>query len=113
MMENKIGYAYISLEEYRNLIEANKELEYAKEELGHEINCLINEYESVENVICENVYNDNIYSIKNYDGIDEYYHNELVKDFQKHGYISLNKINALIGLLVKRYKEEGKMKDEK
>lgn len=112
-MENKIGYAYISLEEYRNLIEANKELEYANEELGREINCLINEYESVENVICENVYNDNIYFIKNYDGIGEYYHNELVKTFQRHGYISLDKINALIDLFIKRYKKEGKTKDEK
>lgn len=113
MMENKIGYAYISLEDYKELIEENKNLENENERLENEINDLTRIYASVENTICEKIYDNEKYYLENFDGIGEYYYNELVKAFQKHGYISLDKINALIGLLVKRYKEEGKTKDEK
>ena len=39
-MENKIGYAYISLEDYRELIEENERLKYANEILECKTNDL-------------------------------------------------------------------------
>ena len=113
MMENKIGYAYISLEDYKELIEENKNLENENEKLENEINDLTRIYASVENTICEKIYNNEKYYLENFDGIGGYHYNELVEIFQRHGYSSLDKIDELIGMLVARYKKEGKTKDEK
>ena len=50
--------------------------------------------------------------IEKYDGIGEYYHNQLVSAFQNRGYVSLDKINELISSLIKRYKEEREEKGD-
>lgn len=111
-MENKIGYAYISLEDYRELIEENERLKYENEILECNINDLKKEYENVEKTICDKIYNSENYRIENYNGIGKYYHNELVSAFQNHGYVSLDKINELIQSLVKRHKEEREEKED-
>lgn len=111
-MENKIGYAYISLEEYKKLIEDLKTLEFCYDELKEKNAKTIREYESVEKAILKKVYDDNDYYIKNYDGVGEYYHKQLVIAFQKYGYISTDRINILIKILVEKYKnEEGNEKE--
>ena len=111
-MENKIGYAYISLEEYKKLIEDLKTLEFCYDELKEKNAKTIREYESVEKAILKKVYDDNDYYLKNYDGVGEYYHNQLVIAFQGYGYINLNKINNLIQKLVEKYEnEEGSKKE--
>lgn len=112
-MENKIGYAYISLEDYKELIENNKSLENIIKELQHELNTIKNEYTNIENKICEKIYDNYDYLLESYDGINQYYHNKLVEEFQRYGYCSFDKINELISLLVERYKKEGETKDEK
>ena len=111
-MENKIGYAYISLEEYKELIEDEKTLEFICDEHIKEKEKTIKEYESVEKAICEFIYKAETYHIKNYDGVGSYYHNELVNCFQKYGYISLDKINNLIKSLVERYNKEQEKNNE-
>lgn len=105
-MENKIGYAYISLEDYKELIENNTMLKQIKDVLENQLTKLVEEYEFVEKTIFDEIYNNEGYTIKNYDGPGEYYHNQLVSTFQKRGYVSLDKINELILSLIKRYKEE-------
>lgn len=111
-MENKIGYAYISLEEYKELIERIKTLEYQIKDDQNVIKNIRENYESIENNIFERIYKDERYYLKNYDGVNKYYHNQLVIAFQKYGYISLDKINDLIQKLVERYKnEEGNEKE--
>lgn len=111
-MENKIGYAYISLEDYRGLIEENEQLKYANEILECKTNDLKKEYENVEKTICDKIYNSENYMIEKYDGIGEYYHRELFEEFQKYGYMSSDKINELISSLVKRHKEEREEKGD-
>ena len=111
-MENKIGYAYISLEEYKKLIEDLKTLEICYDELKEKNAKTIREYESIEKTIFEKIYDNNKYYLKNYDGVGEYYHTQLVIVFQEYGYISLDKINDLIQKLVKKYEnEEGSKKE--
>lgn len=111
-MENKVGYAYISLDEYKELIGRIKTLEFCYDELREKNKRTIKEYENIEKTIFEKIYNNNSYQIENYDGIGEYYHNKLVKEFQEYGYTSLDKINELIQKLVERYKnEEGNEKE--
>lgn len=105
-MENKIGYDYISLEDYRGLIEENERLKYENEILECKTNDLKKEYENVEKTICDKIYNSENYMIEKYDGIGEYYHRKLFDEFQKYGYMSSDKINELISSLIKRYKEE-------
>lgn len=111
-MENKIGYAYISLEDYRELIEENERLKYENEILECKTNDLKKEYENVEKTICNKIYNSVNYMIGKYDGIGEYYHNQLFDEFQKYGYMSYDKINELIQSLVERYKEEREEKED-
>ena len=111
-MENKIGYAYISLEDYRELIEENERLKYENEILECNINDLKKEYENVEKTICDKIYNSENYMIEKYDEIGEYYHRELFEEFQKYGYMSSDKINELISSLVKRHKEEREEKGD-
>lgn len=111
-MENKIGYAYISLEDYRELIEENKRLKYENEILECKKNDLKKEYENVEKTICDKIYNSENYTIAHYDGIGEYYHRELFNEFQKYGYMSSDKINELIQSLVERHKEEREEKGD-
>lgn len=111
-MENKIGYAYIALEDYKELIKDNERLDYYCDELKNETNKVIEEYASVEKAICEFIYKAETYHIKNYDGVGSYYHNELVNCFQKYGYISLDKINNLIKSLVERYNKEQEKNNE-
>ena len=111
-MENKVGYAYISLDEYRGLIERIKTLEFCYDELREKNKGTIKEYENIEKTIFEKIYKSEKYYIRNYDGIGNYHHNQLVIAFQKYGYTSLNKINELIQKLVERYKnEEGNEKE--
>lgn len=55
-MENKIGYAYISLEDYKELIEDRVMLENINENLENELNNVKKEYENVEKTICNNDY---------------------------------------------------------
>lgn len=105
-MENKIGYAYISLEDYKELIEDNVILKKTNDDLTNQVAKLVVEYELVEKTISDEIYNSEKYMIKGYDGPGEYYHNHLVSAFQKRGYVSLDKINELISSLIKRYKEE-------
>ena len=105
-MENKVGYAYISLEEYKELIERIKILEFCYDELREKNKRTIKEYENIEKSILNKIYNNNNYTIKNYDGIDNYYHRELVKEFQSYGYTSIDEINELIQKLIERYKNE-------
>ena len=50
--------------------------------------------------------------IEKYDGIGEYYHNQLFDEFQKYGYMSWDKINELISSLVERHKEEREEKGD-
>lgn len=111
-MENKMGYAYISLEEYKELIERIKTLEFCYDELREKNKRTIKEYENIGKSIFNKIYNNNNYTIKNYDGIDNYYHRELVKEFQEYGYTSIDKINELIQKLIEKYKnEEGNEKE--
>lgn len=111
-MENKIGYAYISLEDYIGLIKENERLKYANEILECKTNDLKKEYENVEKTICDKIYNSENYMIEKYDGIGEYYHRELFEEFQKYGYMSSDKINELISSLVERHKEEREEKGD-
>ena len=111
-MENKIGYAYISLEEYKELIERIKTLEFCYDELREKNKRTIKEYENIEKIISEKVYGNEKYYLKNCDGVGECYHNQLVIAFQEYGYTSIDKINELIQKLVERYKnEEGNEKE--
>ena len=111
-MENKVGYAYISLEDYKQLIERIKTLEFCYDELREKNKRILKEYENIEKTISERIYNSNSYQIESYDGIGEYYHNKIVREFQSYGYISLDKINELIQKLVEKYKnEEGNEKE--
>lgn len=103
-MENKIGYAYISLEDYKELIEDKVTLENINENLENELSNVKKEYENIEKTICNKVYGNEDYYINHYDGVGQYNHNELVKEFQRYGYIGLDKINELIQSLVERYK---------
>lgn len=105
-MENKIGYAYISLEDYKELVEDKVMLENINENLENELSNVKKEYENIEKTICDKVYENEDYHIKHYDGVGQYKHNELVKEFQRYGYIGLDKINELIQSLVERYKVE-------
>lgn len=105
-MENKIGYAYISLEDYKELIEDKVMLENINENLENELSNVKKEYENIEKTICNKVYENEDYNIKHYDGVGQYHHNELMKEFQRYGYIGLDKINELIQYLVERYKVE-------
>ena len=105
-MESKIGYAYISLEDYKEMIENNTILKQINDDLKNQLANLVAEYELIEKTICDEIYNNERYMIKGYDGPGEYYHNQLVSAFQKRGYVSLDKINELISSLVERYKEE-------
>lgn len=105
-MENKIGYAYISLEEYKELIEENTKLSYLYDEIKEQEEKLEKNFISIENNIFGRIYESEKYYIRNYDGIGNYYHNQLVIAFQKYGYISLDKINELIQKLVEKYKNE-------
>lgn len=105
-MENKIGYAYISLEDYKELIEDKVTLENINENLENELSNVKKEYENIEKTICNKVYENEDYHIKHYDGVGQYHHNELMKEFQRYGYIGLDKINELIQSLVERYKVE-------
>lgn len=105
-MENKIGYAYISLEDYKELIEDNVTLKQINDDLSNQLDKIEAEYEIIEKTISDEIYNNERYMIKGYDGPGEYYHNQLVSAFQKRGYVSLDKINELISSLIKRYKEE-------
>ena len=105
-MENKIGYAYISLEDYKELIEDNVTLKQINDDLFNQLDKIGTEYEIIEKTISDEIYNSERYMIKGYDGPGEYYHNKLVSAFQKRGYVSLDKINELISSLIKRYKEE-------
>ena len=112
-MDNKIGYAYISLEEYKELIQDNERLKILVNSIQSEMVQIKKEYESVEKTILNKVYKDENYYIKIYDGKGEYYHNELVKRIQSYGYISLDKINNLIEQLLEKYeKENGVNEDE-
>ena len=111
-MENKIGYAYISLDEYKGLIERIKTLEFCYDELREKNKRTIEEYENIEKNIFERIYKDEKYYIKNYDCIGKYYHNQLVTAFQEYGYTSLDRINEQIRKLVEKYKnEEGNEKE--
>ena len=105
-MENKVGYAYISLDEYKGLIERIKTLEFCYDELREKNKRTIREYENIEKSIFNKIYNNNNYTIKNYDGIGNYYHRELAEEFQSYGYTSLDRINELIQKLVEKYKNE-------
>lgn len=105
-MENKIGYAYILLEDYKELIEDKVMLENINENLENELSNVKKEYENVEKTICDKIYNSENYMIEKYDGIGQYHHNKLMTEFQIYGYISLDKINELIQSLVERYKVE-------
>lgn len=105
-MENTIGYAYISLEDYKELIEDKVTLENINENLENELSNVKKEYENIEKTICNKVYETEDYNIKYYDGVGQYHHNELMKEFQRYGYIGLDKINELIQSLVERYKVE-------
>lgn len=105
-MENKIGYAYISLEEYKELIERIKTLEFCYDELREKNKRTIKEYENIEETIFERICKDYGYCLKNYDGVGEFYHKELAEAFQSYGYENLDKINELIQKLVERYKNE-------
>ena len=111
-MENKIGYAYISLEDYRELIEENERLKYENDILECKTNDLKKEYENIEKTICDKIYNSENYMIEKYDGIGEYYHKQLFGEFQKYGYMSFDKINELISSLVERHKEEREEKED-
>ena len=111
-MENKIGYAYIALEDYKELIKENERLDYYCDELRNETNKVIEEYASIENKICEFIYKAEKYHLKNYKNVGDYYHNELVKCFQNYGYISLDKINILIKDLVERFNKEQEENNE-
>ena len=104
-MDNKIGYAYILLEDYKELIQDNERLKNLTVQIKKE-------YESVEKTILNKVYEDEGYYIKNYDGKGEYYHNELAKKFQYYGYISLDKINNLIEQLLEKYKKENEVNED-
>lgn len=100
-MENKIGYACVPLEEYKELIERIKTLEFC-----------CKEYENIEKTIFERIYDNNSYQIEKYDGIGNYHHNQLVIAFQKYGYTNIDKINELIQKLVEKCKnEEGNEKE--
>ena len=111
-MENKIGYAYISLEEYKKLIEENTKLSYLYDEIKEQEEKLEKNFISIENNILGRIYKDERYCLKNYDGVNKYYHNQLVIAFQSYGYISLDKINDLIQKLVERYKNEEESGDK-
>lgn len=112
-MDNKIGYAYISLEEYKELIQDNERLKILVNSIQSEMVQIKKECESVEKIILNKVYKDEKYYIKKYNGKGEYYHNELVKKIQDYGYISLDKINNLIEQLLEKYEKENEVnKDE-
>lgn len=112
-MDNKIGYAYISLEEYKELIQDNERLKILVNSIQSEMVQIKKEYESVEKAILNKVYESEGYYIRNYDNKGEYYHNELVKKFQYYGYISLDKINILVEQLLEKYEKENEVnKDE-
>ena len=104
-MENKVGYAYISLEDYKQLILDNKKFEEYNKEIK-------NQYEMIENAILDKIYNNNTFYLDKYDRFADYYYNELVKKFKDYGYTSIDKINELIQKLVEKYKnEEGNEKE--
>lgn len=111
-MDNKIGYAYISLEDYKELIQDNEQLKNLVDSIQSEMIQIKKEYESVEKTILNKVYEGEGYYIKNYDGKGEYYHNELVKKFQYYGYISLDKINILVEQLLEKYKKENEVNED-
>lgn len=110
-MENKVGYAYISLGEYKELIEKIKTLEYQIKDDQNIIKNIRENYENIEKTIFEKIYKNERYYIKNYDCIGNYHHNQLVIEFQKYGYTSTDKINEQIQKLVERYNEEGENKE--
>ena len=111
-MENKIGYAYIPLYEYKELIENNKEMEAYCDELKKESEEIKREYENIEKTICDKIYENEKYNLSRYYNLCDYYHNELVKKFYNYGYVSLDKINDLIKSLVERYNKEQEENNE-
>ena len=111
-MENKVGYAYISLDEYKGLIEENVKLNHLYDEIKEQEERLEKNFISIEKTIFEKIYKNERYYIKNYDDIGEYHHNQLVIAFQEYGYTSLDRVNEQIQKLVERYKnEEGNEKE--
>lgn len=104
-MENKVGYAYISLEDYKQLILDNKKLEEENKEIK-------NQYESIENAILDKIYNDSTYYLEKYDRDGDYYYNKLEEKIKNYGYIGRDKINNMIKKLVEKCKnEEGENKE--
>ena len=101
----KLNHAMPFTDEYKNLIESIKSLEY-------QLKIMDENYENIEKNIFEKIYQNEKYYIKNYDCIGKYYHNQLVTAFQEYGYTSLDRINEQIQKIVEKYKnEEGNEKE--
>ena len=112
-MENKIGYAMITINEYRELVLKEKELELVIDDCETQISKLKERYGRIEEFVLNKLYKDNSWSISHLEFEDgeikkEYYFRELFDEFMKVGITDAMFIEEKIIEFNKRYEEEHK-----
>lgn len=118
-MEDKIGYAYISLEEYKELIKEKTELEMFIENLKKEVEDTKEMYLTMEEDVLKTIYDNcgwNLRNLeKNIDGEYDrktYSYIEIEKEFKKHNINNLDYIYKQIISMKKKKDNESKKKKE-
>ncbi|MEI3507795.1 MAG: hypothetical protein V8R01_01465 [Bacilli bacterium] len=114
-MENKIGYAYISLEEYKELIKEKTELEIFIENLKKEVEDTKEMYRAMEEDLLKTIYDNCDWDLRNLEkNIDgeydrkSYSYIEIEKEFQKHNISNLDYICKKIISMKKKKDNESK-----
>lgn len=100
-MEEKIGYALITTEEYRELIEENKRLDLYNDDLLDEIADLKNKYKELKGRIAKIIKNEEHYhfknvEVKNGDVLDDYHYSNIKNAFTRYGIFEEKYIKAVI-----------------
>lgn len=118
-MEDKIGYAYISLEEYKELIKEKTELEIFIENLKKEVEDTKEMYRAMEEDVLKTIYDNCDWNLRNLEkNIDgeydrkSYSYIEIEKEFQKHNISNLDYICKKIISMKKKKDNESKKKKE-